>query len=161
MENHLTREIIKKLFANVGVIPEYFGQYGITRIENQCNFTLDIEYEESKLTVRCPIFAGEIKVSDAFVRLLLIDLSVDGVSEYAMVFRNGSNPIYGLKHVFDSNDEGVFMIFDGKSWTDTSTITKCKTVIGFEIIASHGLHWNPSEKAEDLFQAAQSLLGLG
>lgn len=161
MQSHLTREIIKKLFANVGVIPEVFGKYGVTLPENLCDFTLDVEYEESKLTVRSPIFAGEIKVGDAFVRLLLIDLSVDGISEYAMVFRNGSNPIYGVKLVLDSNDNGVFMIFDGKSWTDTSTITKCKTVIGFEIIASHGLHWSVLKDVGDLFPAAQSLLGLG
>lgn len=154
----LTREIIRKVFGDVGIAPPpNFGKVGISIPELQLPTDLVFAMEDGN-SQNFPLWAAEVILDkDVKLRALACDLSTDGVPEYALTFQMSGKPLYGLKLIYDDDDNGVFMIGEKNGWQFANMVAKARALIGMETIMMHGLSWEPCENTTDLYEAISTI----
>lgn len=158
-DSRLNREIIRHILADVGAVPgPSYGKFGIVNSNFLSKETLDFVFDEG-ITVRSPVYFAELLVDNTSIKAMFVDLSVSSTQEeYMLIFQNGNNPIYGIRlAIFDEEDNGLFMIHSVDHWVDVSVTAKCRALVGFEMIVSHGLSWNYCQESAELRKAAESL----
>lgn len=153
----LTREIIRRMFGDVGVAPPpNFGKVGISTPELQLRSGLEFAMEDGK-SQHFPIWAGEVIMDSYKIRAMLCDLSADEVPEYALVIRIADRPIYGIKLIYDDEDNGIFVIGEKNGWKSGSTIAKLRALIGMETIMELGMGWEACDDVKDLYEALATI----
>lgn len=150
----LTREIIRRMLGDVGVAPPpNFGKVGISIPELRLRHDLTFSMEDGNQHI-FPLWAGEISVDpDVKIRALLCDLSIDDVSEYALALRITDKPIYGLKLIYDNDDNGIFVISENDGWKPANMTVKTRALIGMETIMDQGMEWGDCSEIGDLEEA--------
>lgn len=152
----LTKEIIKRFFFDIGVIPGHFGKYGITSLDFKLDRTFTVHYDEDKINL--PLWAGEGKISEMQIRVLLLELSNDDSIEYSLALRVDDKPIYLLKFIYSEEDEGNFLIQDKDDCFIPKLLIQLQALIGMETIVDQGMIWYPCSSYEDLLQAIAKIV---
>jgi len=161
MKNHLNEELAKYIFASIGCVTDKLGTLGL--FSEQCKTNKKIDFEsEGNDKFHVPIYSGKLSFGEFTLKALFVDLTYEHVNEFCLVFRIDENPIYGLKYLSDSSsEETVFKIRGSEEfWIEASLATKCKAVIGFESLMSHGIPWQNSEVDSELRLSLESLISL-
>jgi hypothetical protein len=161
MKNNLQKEIIKKIFANFGIIQgSDFGKFGVTQF--LYSEKLGVEYEDK--TVNHNIFAGECKIQDNVFRVIMVDLSIN-YPEFAVVFQLEQFPVHGLILNFapvieDETVFGEFVVAQGEGWKSTNTYIQAQALVGTELLSSYGVMWNSCSNVETLLPWLDKLVDL-
>ena len=159
MNKELMREIARQILADVGAAPgTTFGKVGLAESVCASNKEIVLEYDEGN--IRHNTYAGEIKIGDSFVRAFLVDLT-DDAHEFLLVYRFDGNPIFSVMSSYGYDDDDSYIreyVIESKSWKVVGVQQQANMLIGFEKIASFGLLWDPTEKIDDLYDAAVTLV---
>lgn len=145
MSDFLTREIIRKIFANMGCIPSKLGEVGPSCFEFKTRESVFGKYEDGT-EFNFPIFAAKMQIDASSLHCVFVDLS-EANPEFAAVFQMGSSPIYGIRLIYDDEDCGLFMINDEVAWKTTSIYWKAKILSAFEMIVDHGIIWELEDES--------------
>lgn len=162
MNNLLTKEIIRHVFASFGIIPP-LGKIGLTAEELLSKKVLKVKYtgdDQKDTEVHHPIYAGQISSLNSKLRAIVIDLTIDQETpEYCLVCRFDAFPLRGLRLSYDEGDFGNFKILNEKNmWIDAPISIQAQTLMGAEQIVSIGFIWEPCDQLEDLHKAAALLV---
>lgn len=159
---NLSREIIKQVLADVGVLPgSNFGKSGLTLPEFKLDKKLVVHYDDGQ-KAEFPLWAGigslsDTKVTGSKVKVLLADVS-DDVTEFALALRVDDKPIYALRLAFDNEDPGDFLLQQGENWIGASMLIKAWALVGMEMIVDQGVLWEPTTDYKDLYEAVSHLV---
>lgn len=168
----LSREIIKRILANVGIMPlSEFGKSGITLPDFKLDTKFFVHYSYEGLesgvdsSIDCPVWAAEGILPGVRVKALCVDLSVDDThgryaNEYVLVLQVDDNPIYGFKLVYDDEDFGDFLIQDGERWILPTILTQMLALVGMEMLVDRGLSWQPLSSYKELYKAMSHMIEL-
>lgn len=173
----LSKEIIKRILADVGAVPSDFGKAGLTLpiFKLDKKFVIDYTDEEREqsygnLKEQFHMYAGEGSLPGIKIRALLVDLRRDvytdeGPSgiyiEYALALRVDDKPIYALRLGFNSyedRDNGDFFIQEGENWISPTILIKSLALVGMETIVDQGMIWNPLASYKDLYNAVSHVV---
>ncbi len=150
----LTREIIKKIMADIGYLPKVRSQIGLLSSDLRGE-PLVVQYDEDNIA-KHPVWVGEAKAETTTIRACACDLSQD-VDEFILVIRSEQNSIFGLKLIFDDQDCGIFLVQEQGNWIPASTIVKAKALIGMEMLTTYGVSWNKCDRFDDIYSAMVAL----
>lgn len=162
--DRLNREIIKKIMQNVGVVSHpHFGKAGLTSSDLLIDKKLSLKDEFGKITHH-KIYAGEIKLESpiSVIKGLVADISDEEMSEFIVLFRMDSYPIYALRLIFDEVDNGLFLNSQDEEfkWYEADVYNKAQALAGMERIADSGIQWNHCENHDDLYKGLLLIAGL-
>lgn len=161
MSEELSRQIIRRILADVGAAPNTHG-VGLNDRNLLLTKTLKIEYDGG--SVEHDMYVGQISINDSKLKGLLIDLTVDDAPEFMFVFRMDALPIHAAKVLYDHIDLGetYLMIYNANkdSWLEAGMYFKARLLADFERIASMGFLWEDCSDYEDLYKAAIELINL-
>lgn len=155
MSDFLTREIIRKIFANIGCVPAKLGLAGLSLPEFKIKNCVNGKYEDGT-EFSYAIFAAKIKIDVCDLHCAFVDLSDGNTTEFAAVFQMGNNPCYGIRLIYNEEDCGLFMYHDGVIWKSTTAFWQAKILSAFENIVDHGFSW----EVEDEFIFNNKLISL-
>jgi len=161
MSESLTKGIVKRIFANIGVVSgRHFGKAGITEAELLNNRKLTVRYEDKD--INHDIYSGAMAIGESEIRAVLIDLNIDDLQEYLFVFRMDVMPIHSLRVILNPGyDEMVFVrLYDPENdrWADANMYMKAMMLASFEQITSWGILWDKCDNIKDLYDAAIGLV---
>lgn len=149
----LEREIVKRILANVGVVPgPGFGKAGLTLLDFKLDKEFLVHYEDGHQQ-KFPLWSGYGTLSNSKIRALLIDLTYDEMPEYALALRVDDKPIYALNITYDDDESCLFLLQEDTRWIIPSMLIKVWALLGTEMIADQGMSWQPSNNYDDLYQA--------
>jgi hypothetical protein len=161
MSEELSRQIIRRILADVGAVPNALG-VGLMDKNLLLTKTLKIKYDGGP--VEHDMYVGQISVNDSKLKGLLIDLTVDEVPEFMFVFRMDALPIHSAKVLYDHVDLGetYLMIYNAEkeSWLEAGIYFKARLLADFERLTSMGFLWEDCRDYEDLYRAAVELINL-
>ncbi|MDP2683498.1 MAG: hypothetical protein Q8P20_00420 [bacterium] len=155
----LSKEIIKRIFADVGVVPgPMFGKVGLVEPRFKIAKTITVRYDD--MDRAHDVYAGKMSLGESTLRGVLVNLTVDYYPEFLCVFRMDELPIHAIKVVYDSSNDSFFKIFNNetKIWREANVYMKARMLADFEQIVSAGLLWQDCDNTEDLYTAIISLI---
>jgi hypothetical protein len=155
----LSKEIIKRIFADVGAVPgKMFGRTGLVDSKLKLAKTVTVRYDD--VDRQHDVFAGQIIVGQSKLRGLLINLTVDNDAEYLFLFRMDESPIHALRSVYYNEDDGFFRIFNKEAavWREAPMYAKARILADFERMVSWGLLWEDCADVPDLYSSALELI---
>lgn len=162
MSEELSRQIIRRILADVGAVPNAQKVSGLMDKNLLLAKTLKVKYEGGP--VEHDMYVGQISVHKSKLKGLLVDLTVDNVSEFLFVFRMDSLPVHAAKVLYEHVDLGetYLMIYntDKESWLEAGMYFKARLLADFERLTSLGFLWEDCEDYEDLYKAAVELINL-
>jgi hypothetical protein len=161
MIDNLTKEIIKRILANVGALPgKHFGRVGLTDPTLKLDRTINIGYDDKSRAHS--VYAGKLKLKDVDMRGLLVDLTVDEDAEYIFVFRVDELPVHSVRMVYDpddyDNDCYVRIKRPNDTWFTPNMEMLARMLAEFESVVSHGVLWEDCKDISDLYQVAVKLI---
>jgi len=160
MIDNLTREIIKRILANVGAVPGFIGDNGLA--SKRFNLLKKISISYSDGTYHHDIYAGQLSIKEKKLRGLLVDLTVEDDSEFLFIFQLDQLPIHVFRLVFNPDhldtDCYVKIQKQDKSWSVPDTHTMCMMLANFEKFVSYGLLWEDCKEVSDLYEVAVKLI---
>ncbi len=168
MSDILTREIIKRVIADVGAAPGMFGLRGLTDKGLRLVKTITVKYDDRDR--EHDLYAGKIAIKEgSYIKGLLVNLTVEDIDEYLFLFRMDELPIHAAQVSYDeSYEEGTFIkrlnekiAKDGETqeiWEPIGMFQKARLLGDFERIVSWGLLWEDCKEVSDLHAAAVKLI---
>lgn len=160
MIDNLSQEIIKRVLADVGVMPDMLGR-GLTDNALLLEKRMGVSYDDG---IRYhDIYAGKLNLSDAEMRGLIIDLSVENEPEFLFLFRVDALPIHAVRMTYNAPEVSIHNCFlriqnlEKKHWYNPSVELLAKILAQFERIVSYGLLWDKCLEVSDLYEAAVKL----
>lgn len=159
MLDNLTKEIIKRILADIGAAPGYIGTTGLAN-EN-FNLVKQIPVDYSDGTYRHDVYAGQLQIKHA-LRGLLVDLTVEDDAEYLFVFQLKDLPIHALRLVYnpdhlDTDCYAKVQTKDG-TWKMLDVYSLSMMLSQFEKFVSYGLLWEDCKEVSDLYKVAIKLI---
>lgn len=155
MNNNLTKELIKRIVGNLGiVIGNDFGKVGITTkefVQTQLKTNNELGIEE--LT---NFYCGKIELKETqdLLRIAFIELSED---EFIISIRMNELPIYiiYIDYIYNTELTNFFLINNTKK-ESVGIINQLQITIGIEQITQDGILWEPCNNYADLKDAILS-----
>ncbi len=128
----LKRELFKRIFGNLGAIPNKFGLVGLTLDE----YLIDrIEFTEDGEIKEYPIWAGQLENH----RLLLTNIGDLSEPELILIYNNTN----ALKFIWDDINCGILLGRIDKKWRMLGLLELLSFTAAFEIIAQQGILFAP------------------
>ena len=160
MIDNLTREIIRRMLANIGAAPGYVGDKGLANKNFNLLRKITVSYSDG--TYHHDIYAGQLSLKEEKMRGLLVDLTIDDDAEYLFVFQLGKLPAHVVRLVYnpDEMDTDCYVKIqnpDG-SWKVPDVHTLCMMLAQFEKFVSYGLLWEDCKEVSDLYEIAAKLI---
>ena len=144
MENHLNRELLKRVFGNLGAVPgPNFGRVGITLNDFLFNKQITM-LDEDNSKYDCLIWMGETKIGSTY-RVALTNLNTVDEPEFILLFKIENDSPLGLRLIWDENDFGSFMSLNNKFWHPVSMLRKLNFTAGIELLTQEGAGWYPCQ----------------
>ena len=159
MIDKLTTEIVKRIFADVGVTPgKMFGKAGIVEPNFKLDKPLIVSYDDQDRSH--DIYAGQLRLGSSILRGLLVNLTVEDDIEFLFVFQMDALPYHAMRVVYDDSGDCFLRIFDCEKelWRESSIYMKARILADFERIVSWGLLWENLENIQDLYDVITSLI---
>lgn len=160
MIDNLTREIIRRILADVGAMPGFVGDKGLAN--KNFNLVRKVSVSYSDGTRHHDIYAGQLKLKEQNLRGLLVDLTIEDDAEFLLVFQLGQLPVHALRLVYNPDDLDsdcyVKIQKQDKSWSVPDTHTLCMMLAQFEKFVSYGLLWEDCKEVSDLYEEAVKLI---
>jgi len=160
MIDNLTFEIIKRIVADVGAVPDKaVGTRGLASSDLLLQKTLSVRYEDGK-SYEHDIYSGKLKLGESVLKGLLIDLSVDGAYEFLFMFRFDSMPIHAIRVIHNHQDESFVRIYNDEkeTWIVPSLYMVARLLADFERFVSWGCLWDECKSISDLYDVAVKLV---
>jgi len=157
-DNVLTKELLKRTFGNLGAVPGInFGKVGITADEFLINKKIRFK-EESDIKER-NIWAAQFKTDNSY-RFMLTNLGSKEVPDFlAIIISENMNPI-GLRLLWDDQDPGEFLTYNGESWQGISTLYKLNITVAIEMATREGVAWYNCESSNEIYELFIKLVNL-
>lgn len=159
MIDNLTFEIIIRIIADVGAVPNASFGKGLTDPSLMLEKTLSLKYDNN-ITKSHALFSGKLDLGDSTIRGLLIDLSIGKSCEFLFMFRMDAMPIHAVKVLYDDPPESFIKIYreETDSWIFPSMYMKAKMLSEFERIVAWGMLWDKCKETSDLYDVAKVLV---
>lgn len=160
MIDNLTFEIIKRIIADIGVIPDKsFGTRGLASPDLLLQKTLTVRYEDGKKHEH-DIYSGKLTLGESVIKGLLINLSIDEVYEFLFMFRFDSMPIHAIRVIYGHQDDSFIRIYntDKDTWIVPSVYMMARLLADFERFVSWGFLWDECKDTIDLYDIAVKLV---
>jgi hypothetical protein len=144
---HLTYEIVKRIFSDIGVTSKSLNNNGLINDKLKLNDTINIKYDGQGI-VKHSMYAGSISFNKkANMGGILIDLCYQEYSEYLFAFKLDSQPVYITHILFDNIDDCYIKVFNDKTnkWFDAPIYMQASILSGFERINDFGILWGDYE----------------
>jgi len=160
-EKLLTKEIIKRIFGNLGIVPNNnYGKFGITIDDFYVGENIELFSNDSEVTYH-KIYCGSSNIDNFNIRVVLVSLGGDpkedsnDACEFLVLIKTDDSPIHGLSLCFDDNDCGTFLMRvkikdEQESWIPASVLIQSQILTGMEQITQMGVMWIPCKEYADL-----------
>jgi hypothetical protein len=162
MNKILSKEIVKHIFANFGIIPSNFiNQDNLISLINKeyvLNDTISFEDEYGALLKR-KIWGCQLSSNAQQLKVLVTDLSQDSyIKEYCMLIQLKDSPAYGLYYSYNINEvleDDSFMAFsmDNQKWIECETYLQATFLAGMQQIKDIGFAWNKCSDYKDQYKS--------
>jgi len=160
MTDNLSYEIIKRILADVGATSgKLFGKVGLTDTALKLDKQVVVRYDDRDR--KHDVYSGKISLGDSSkIYGLLINLSIDGESEFLFLFRMDNLPIHAVRVIYDNSADSFFKIYDSEKtvWREANIYAKARVLADFERLVSWGAMWEDYIDIKDLYDAAISLI---
>lgn len=160
MIDNLSQEIIKRVLADVGVLPDMLGK-GLTDKAFLLEKRMGISYDDG---IRYHnVYSGKISFSEAEMRGIVLDLSVEDEPEFMFVFRVDALPIHAVRMTYNAPEVSLHNCYlriqnpEKKHWYNPSVELLARILAQFEKIVSYGVLWEECTEVSDLYEAAVKL----
>lgn len=160
MIDNLTFEIIKRITADVGAVPDKaIGTRGLASSALLLQKTLSVRYEDGK-TYEHDIYSGKLTLGESELRGLLIDLSTDDAYEFLFMFRFDSMPIHAIRVIHSHPEDSFVRIYNSEkdTWIIPSLFMIARLLADFERFVSWGFLWDECKNTSDLYDVAVKLV---
>ena len=161
MIDNLTFEIIKRIAADVGAVPDKktLGTRGLASSELLLHKTLSVRYDGGK-TLEHDIYSGKLQLGESELKGLLIDLTVDDSYEFLFMFRFDLMPIHSVRVIHDHPEDSFMRIYNSEkeTWIVPSLYMIARLLADFERFVSWGFLWDECKDTSDLYDVAVKLV---
>lgn len=160
MIDNLTFEIIKRIAADVGAVPDKaMGTRGLATPDLLLQKTLSVRYEDGK-GYEHDIYSGKLKIKESELRGLLVDLSIDGTYEFLFMFRFDAMPIHAIRVIHSHPEDSFIRIYNSEkeTWIVPSLYMTARLLADFERFVSWGYLWDECKNTSDLYDVAVKLV---
>ena len=156
-EDLLTRELLKRIFGNLGAVPgDNFGKVGITTPIYLLNKTITL-LDENGNKEKYSVWAGEIIEGGETYKIILTNLGTKTEPEFVSIFYSTAAFPLSFRLVLDKCDIGSFALRHGKGWTEINMGYKLNLASAIELLTQEGRVWSPCKETDELFDL---LLGI-
>ena len=160
MIDSLTFEMIKRIVADVGAVPdEGFGTRGLASSGLTLQKTLSVRYEDGA-SFEHDIYSGKLQLDQSELRGLLVNLSLDDTYEFLFVFRFDAMPMHAIRVIYGSPEDSFIRIYNDEkeTWIIPSVAMNAGLLASFEKFVSWGLLWDECKNTSDLYEIAVKLV---
>jgi hypothetical protein len=160
MIDNLTFEIIKRITADVGAVPDKaVGTRGLANSDLLLQKTLSVRYEGGK-TYEHDIYSGKLQFGESELKGLLIDLSLEGAYEFLFMFRFDMMPIHAIRVIHNHPEDSFIRIYNSEkdTWIVPSLFMTARLLADFERFVSWGFLWDECKETSDLYDVAVKLV---
>ena len=157
-DNILTRELLKRIFGNLGAVPgKNFGMVGITTPEFNTGKTITLEDDDGGHIASYPIFTGQALVQGSY-KVALVNTGTISVPEFILILvPEGLAPI-GFRLIWDGEDCGAIAQKHDEGWLPISLVYKMNLATAFEMMTQEGVTWQPCKEFKPLVEDLMSIL---
>ena len=165
MIDNLTFEIIKRIIADVGVIPNLDVSAdsklnrGLASSGLLLHKTLSVRYEDGT-EYEHDIYSGKLEIEDSILKGLLVNLSIKDTDEFIFVFRFNTLPIHAIRVIYNSQEDSFIRIRSNNTekWVVPSVYMIARLLSEFEQFVSWGHIWNECKDINDLYDVVVKLV---
>lgn len=165
MNLNLREEIIKHIFANLGIIASDYvvlnKASSLMSKEFLLNQTLSFE-DDDGATIRNKIWGCQISASNQEVKILLGDCSqYSDVPEFALIIQLKNAPAYGIYLVCADHVDSEGLIactLNSKDWLECSVYLQATFLAGMEQTKEVGLSWRKCVDYDSQYKLLQSFI---
>lgn len=119
--------------------------------------TLRVEVDGTPTKKSC--WCAELAVATSTFRAIVVDLTDGEIREFAVVFRFGENPAYGMRISSDPLDEGSYLFkSENGKWTAVPTLLQATSLVAIEKLSEVSMTWKKPASYEDMFDNLVSFL---
>ncbi|CAB4197020.1 hypothetical protein UFOVP1290_540 [uncultured Caudovirales phage] len=151
MNKNLSKEIVKHIFANFGIIPsDFVNQDNLLSLiskEYLLDDTISFENENGNL-LKNKIWGCQLSTNLQELKILVGDLSQDiYVKEYCMIIQLKDSPVYALYYSYSihdilDNESVIAFSLDKQKWIECETYLQATFLAGMQQVKDIGFAWN-------------------
>jgi len=161
MKSYLKISIIRRVFEFIGVkffVPkqqnEFDDAFKLSR-------TITIEGEDDSAPVDKPLWGGRFEISSFFLEFIVVDLSSEGETEFALVFRANDMSTYGLRLADPPETAGQFRFQAENSWVNVSESLMSQVLTGILKLSELPGKWTSIEDPTPLVDSLIEFINYG
>lgn len=158
MNQILLKEIIKHVFANLGIIPcSFIDPKSLISEEYLLSEKIKFETNDGNL-LNNNIWGCQVSAGSQEIKILLGDCS-QSEKEYCLLIQLTDSPAYGLYLTSDEIDE--FMLacnFKEENWMQCGTYLQATFLAGMEQMKDIGLSWSKCQNYQSQFKLMLSFI---
>ncbi len=153
MNQHLTNEIVKHIFANLGVLNADFINMNNSNVLPSKDYLLTdkLVFGDEGGVTRRNVWGCQISSEQQELKILLGDCSYDAsIPEYCLIVQLKDAPIYGLYLCPDNENESMIAVsVNGEHWMDCFTFLQATFLAGMEQVRDMGFGWTKASNYKD------------
>ncbi len=159
MNQTLTLEIIKHVFANLAIISSNFININKTKSLLNKDFLLPekLVFEDENGEINKNIYGCQFEVSHQDMKILLGDCSQE-VPEFSLLVKLKDSPIYGLYLSLDDLNPFIGVSLNGTDWMECNTYLQATFLAGMEQIKELGLGWVKCTDYQESYSALKNFI---
>lgn len=165
MNAHLRKEIVKHVFANLGIISSDFVSRKLSKSLMDDEFLLRttlIFEDENGGAIRNKVWGCQISADVQEIKILLGACSeYKDIAEFAVIVQLKNAPAYGVYLVCNDKVDSEALIsctINQKDWMECGTYLQATFLAGMEQIRDIGLSWNKCTDYESQYQLMLSFI---
>ena len=165
MNKYLREEIVKHIFANLGVVSSSFVNLKLSKSLNSDEFVLKhtLTFEDDNgQSVRNKVWGCQISADVQEIKILLGDCSqYENVPEYAVIVQLKNAPAYGVYLICNPEVDAEALIactLNFKDWMECNTYLQSTFLAGMEQMRDLGLAWNKCTDCDSQFKLLQDFI---
>jgi hypothetical protein len=145
----LKRELSKRIFANLGAIPNKFGLVGLAVNEYLTDKPISFKNEDGEIE-EYPVWAGQLDNH----KLLLANIGSMSEPELILIY----NDSHALKFIWDESDCGLLLRRLNNKWLPMSVLEWLSLTAASEMIAQQGVLFAPLRDFQEQYALLVSLV---
>jgi hypothetical protein len=162
MNKELTNQIVKHIFANLGVLKTGFINMKDSKVLPSKEFLLTdkLIFGDDNGVTKNNIWGCQISSEQQELKILLGDCSPDrNTQEYCLLVQLKDSPAYGLYLIPDSEEESMIAVsMNGTDWMECFMFLQATFLAGMEQVRDMGFGWSKCLNYKDHLDMMKSFI---
>ena len=163
MNKDLTNQIVKHIFANLGVLNADFVGMSSSKslVSKEFQLSEKLAFESDSGPVYNNVWGCQISSEQQEIKILLGDCSIEeDLAEYCLIVQLKDAPAYGLYLTLgDSLTESMIAVtINGTDWMQCYTFLQATFLAGMEQVRDMGFGWIKCHDYHDHFEMMKSFI---